>query len=238
MARAGDEKPGGDAPPVDISERGALRRLAYRQVEDLLNSGRLKPGQLVSQRELVGLTGATLGSIREAIPKFEAEGLLVTMPQRGVMVPRLDATFVREAYQVRRIIECAAVPHAVAHFSSEEIDAMVSRFAALDRAAGDAGEEISADLLDRIQRADWDMHTDLVATMGNALLDNIYRVTAIKIRLAVQARLRVTHRNARRVLSEHRRVLAALATRDADETERALVSHIDRSMALALGHNL
>ena len=58
-------------------------------------TGRLKPGQLISQRELVETTGLTLSAVREAIPRLEAEGLLQTLPQRGLMVPSLDVTFVR-----------------------------------------------------------------------------------------------------------------------------------------------
>ncbi|MFN7025365.1 MAG: GntR family transcriptional regulator, partial [Pseudorhizobium sp.] len=44
----------------------SLRQLAYERIEDLLNWGRLRPGQLISQRELVEVTGVTLGSVREA----------------------------------------------------------------------------------------------------------------------------------------------------------------------------
>ena len=38
------------------------------------------------------MTGSTLGSIREAIPRLEADGLLQTLPKRGLMVPSLDVS--------------------------------------------------------------------------------------------------------------------------------------------------
>ncbi|MFN3636732.1 MAG: GntR family transcriptional regulator, partial [Rhizobium rhizophilum] len=95
-ATARQASPGGE---------NSLRQLAYSRIEELLNWGRLRPGQIISQRELVETTEMTLSAIREAIPRLEAEGLLQTLPQRGLMVPSLDVTFIREAYQMRRVIE-------------------------------------------------------------------------------------------------------------------------------------
>src|SRR5690606_7387229 len=78
----------------EIGRRGdvPLRQAAYDSIEALLNRGALRPGEMVSQRELVEKTGCTLGAVREAVPRLEAEGLLVTVPQRGLMVPSLDVS--------------------------------------------------------------------------------------------------------------------------------------------------
>ncbi|WP_404405696.1 GntR family transcriptional regulator [Pelagibacterium halotolerans] len=220
------------------SGNGSLRKFAYEQIEDLLNSGRLKPGQLISQRELVDLTGATLGSIRESVPRFEAEGLLVTVPKKGLMVPSLDVTFVRDAYQVRRMIEYTAVPDMIRRFDDRTIAAFIDKQKALEAELLENGPNASPQLLDLIQREDWNMHAAFVRTMSNRLIDNIYRVTAIKIRMAVQSRLQVTGDNAERILGEHYKILEALAARDQEKTERALMQHIDNSLHIALGGNI
>ena len=56
----------------------SLRQIAYDRIEELLNWGQVRPGQIISQRELMEMAGVTLGSVREAVPRFEAEGLLFT----------------------------------------------------------------------------------------------------------------------------------------------------------------
>ncbi|MCB1441304.1 MAG: GntR family transcriptional regulator, partial [Nitratireductor sp.] len=56
-----------------------------------------------------------------------------------------------------------------------------------------------------------------------------------KIRMAVQSRIRVTGRNAARVLSEHAVILQKLAARDVEGTRRALDRHIGNSLEIALG---
>ena len=214
---------------------GALRRLAYDRIEDLLNSGRLRPGRLYSQRELVELTGATLGSVREAIPRFEAEGLLTAVPKKGLMVPSLDVAFVRDAYAVRAMIERAALDDLARRPGEGTLESIRARQSALAAELAAHGRTPPDDLVDRIQREDWAMHAALVRTTGNALIDNIYRVTAIKIRMAVQSRLRVTAQNALRILNEHRTFLDHLAVGDAQGARAALDLHLGNSLQIALG---
>ncbi len=217
------------------AEGGSLRKYAYEQIEELLNTGQLKPGQLFSQRELVQRTGATLGSIREAVPRFEAEGLLVTVPKKGLMVPSLDVAFVRDAYQVRQMIECAAVPFMIERMSDKALQELIGVQDTLARELEAQGGNAAPELLNRIQREDWDMHAAFVRTMDNTLVDNIYRVTAIKIRMVVQSRLRVTSNNAQRILKEHNDILEAVRARDLAGTEQALRRHINNSLTIALG---
>ena len=214
---------------------GALRRLAYDRIEDLLNSGRLRPGRLYSQRELVELSGATLGSVREAIPRFEAEGLLRAVPKKGLMVPSLDVTFVREAYAVRAMIERAALEDLLGRPGDGTLARLRQRQNALSAELAAHGRTPPDELVDRIQREDWAMHEEIVRRMGNTLLDNIYRVTAIKIRMAVQSRLRVTGANALRILNEHAAILDRLAAGDAAGALAALDTHLGNSLQIALG---
>lgn len=223
---------------MDEQERsgdGALRRRAYGQIADLLNSGRLRPGQMYSQRELVQLTGATLGSVREAVPRFEAEGLLVAVSRKGLMVPSMDVRFVRDAYQVRSMIERAAVADLLGRRDVEFVSELAARQGTLARELAAHGQAPPDALIDRIQREDWEMHEALVRNMSNELLSNIHRVTAIKIRMAVQSRLQVTVSNAHRIMKEHSAILDRLVLWDAEGTLAALDRHIGNSLHLALG---
>lgn len=212
-----------------------LRQAAYERIEDLLNSGALRPGQLITQRELVEKTGATLGSVREAVPRFEAEGLLLTLPQRGLMVPSLDITFVRDAYQMRRIIELAAVPDMVERLGRNTIADWIDWHRAASKQIQDRNGMCSEELSHEIQRRDWEVHESFVGAMRNKFVANVYRVTAIKIRMAVQSRIQVTPFNAIRVINEHMEILVPLQNGSIDETRVALVRHLDNSLKIALG---
>ncbi len=85
-----------------------LREKAYESFTERLLSREIKPGQFISQRELVELTGLSLGAIRELIPRLEAEGLITTVPQRGMQVAHVDLSLIRNAYQFRLFLESQA----------------------------------------------------------------------------------------------------------------------------------
>jgi len=212
-----------------------LRKRAYERIEEFLNGGRLRPGQVVSQRELVNLTGATLGAVREAVSRLEAEGLLQTLPQRGLMVPSLDISFVRDAYQLRRMIELEAVRGADTNISRGQLDNWIADHKEfLARITENPNEDIAAEM----QAYDWKMHEDIVSSMHNALINNVYRVAAIKTRMVVQSLIRVTPYNADRVIAEHMAFLEPLLKGDVKAAYEAMGRHIDNSLNLALGRTV
>lgn len=215
-----------------------LRQAAYEAIEDLLRDGLLRPGQIVSQRELVKRTGMTLGAVREAVPRLEAEGLLQTVPQRGLLVPSLDIDFVRDAYQLRRILELSAVPSAIERTGAAEVEELILWHLDLRNRIASSPDGGGESLIDDLQRRDWAMHERFVHTLGNKLVSNIFRVTTIKIRMAVQSRIRVTSYNALRVIDEHLAILEPLARRDADAMSQALSRHIEISLRIALGERI
>lgn len=222
---------------ADQRDRGAvtatpLRQAAYDRIEDLLNAGLLKPGHVVSQRELVQRTGATLGAIREAIPRLEAEGLLQTLPKRGLMIPSVDVGFVRDAYQLRSIVELAALPFALTRLPAPQLEEWIVFH---EEAQAVLKREADQEVAEQVQRMDWSMHGAIVACMENRLTDNVHRVTAIKIRMAVQSRIRVTTGNAARVIDEHLVFLRALRDKDLELASSGLKRHIDNSQTIALG---
>lgn len=228
-------KPASSRAAAPAGSEPSLRQIAYERIEDLLNWGRLRPGQIISQRELVEMTGVTLGSVREAIPRFEAEGLLQTVPQRGLMVPSLDVVFVREAYQMRRLIELGAVPDLCDRLEKSTVQGWIDWHLAARRRLGEEGSADLTGFLRDFQLFDWEMHSRMVDAMENKLMSNVYRVTAIKIRLAAQSRVRVTRQNATRVIKEHLDFLTPLLQGQSDVTAKALSRHIDQSLTLALG---
>jgi len=81
------------------------RMTAYERFLDLLYRRRIRPGQAVSQRELVSATGTTLRAVRELVPRLEVEGLITTVPKIGLKVPVLDAQAVSDAFRLRGLIE-------------------------------------------------------------------------------------------------------------------------------------
>jgi DNA-binding GntR family transcriptional regulator len=215
------------APPLKLRDR------AYESFRQHLLALDIRPGQFISQRELVVLTGLSLAAIRETIPRLEADGLIATVPKRGLRIAALDLKLVRNAFELRRILECEAVAVFTRHASDAEIAKLVAAHQAV-LARAEASDR-SKQLLDQAQTTDWAMHDALIEGLGNELVRNIYRVNSIKVRLARLEQSLLSEAVLMSALQEHSRVLAAIAARDVAGAQAALRAHIESAHLRALG---
>ena len=212
-----------------------LRDQAYDAFTRALLDRRLLPGEFVTQRELVALTGLPLGPVREMIPRLEADGLIRAIPQRGLQVAPVDLRLVREAFQLREIVETAALAHFVHAAADAEIDALRADHARVQDAARGG---ITPALLAEAQAVDWRFHDAVVAGMGNHLLGEVHRVNVVRIRVIMQDRAALSAEALPPAFAEHGAILAAIRRRDPATAVAALRAHIGSARRRALGLDL
>jgi DNA-binding GntR family transcriptional regulator len=215
--------------------RGAPARLrwqAYERFRQQLIASRIRPGQFVSQRELAALIDLPLGAIREVIPRLEAEGLLQTAPQRGLQIATVDVKMIRNAFQLRAIIEREAAAQVALTVTDDELSA-------LERAHRDIiarGERgVTPALLDAAQAVDWGLHDRMVDALGNEIVSGIYRVNSLRIRLIRLDRVILDEQALRPAMDEHLAVIAALRTRNPQHAIAAIDAHLMHARNRALG---
>lgn len=217
--------------PDDPSDARPLRDKAYRNFTERLLAREIRPGQFVSQRELVAVTGMTLGAIRELIPRLEAEGLIRTIPQRGMQVAQVDLNLVRNAFQFRLILE----REAVARFAADAPEALIAEQSDQHRAVLDeARRGVTPELVRRAQAMDWDFHDLMIDHLGNEIISNAYRVNSVKIRLIIFERARMLPELITSVIGEHLPIIDAALRRDVDAAVAAIEAHIASARARAL----
>jgi len=214
-----------------------LREKAYESFTHHLLAGTIRPGQFLSQRELTELTGLPLGAIRELIPRLEVEGLIITVPQRGMQVVHADVKLIRDAFQFRLFLE----REAAAVFAQEASDGALAQLrkehesvlANFERAS--IKSSISADLVTQAQNVDWKLHNTLIDFLDNAIIAAAYRVNLLKLRIFRQEQTRLNEGLVIPTMREHLVVLEALATRDPRKAADAIAAHILRARDRALG---
>lgn len=208
------------------------RDQAYRSFTRHLLASDIRPGQFVSQRELVALTQMPLGAIRELVPRLEAEGLITTIPQRGMQIAPIDYSLVRDAYQFRLILEKEAIRHFTATASDEAIAAIRDSHEAILKCV--EAEGTTADIVNDAQSVDWGFHDLLIESLGNEIVTSTYRVNSLKIRLIRQELIRIDG-HVVPVMHEHLGIIAEMEKRDADAAAAALERHIIGARQRALG---
>lgn len=207
-----------------------LRERAYESFTRHLLARDVRPGQFISQRELVELTGLPLGAIRELVPRIEAEGLIRTVPQRGMQIAHIDLSLIRDAFQFRLFIEKEAVMLFVETATDDAIAAQrAAHESVLDRALAGCTPEIEAEA----QAIDWGLHNTIVDALGNGIITNAYRVNAIKMRLIRQERIRIDGLVVP-VMREHLHIIDAIETRDPMHASKTLIEHINNARNRAL----
>ena len=210
-----------------------LREKAYENFTERLLSRDIRPGQFLSQRELVEVTGMPLGAIRELVPRLEADGLIKTVPQRGMQIAHVDLDLIRNAFQLRLVLEREAAAEFCRHAPEATIAAVRDEHRQILKQATEGG--VTPALLNRAQHVDWAFHDAMIDGLGNAIISGVYRVNSIKIRLIRQERTRMLPELLISVMHEHLAILDALAARDEAATIRALEAHIDIARRRALG---
>ncbi len=209
-----------------------LRDQAYQRFTHGLLAREIRAGQFVSQRELVRMTGMPLGAIRELIPRLEADGLIRTVPQRGMQVAQVDVRLIRDAFGFRMMIE----REAAAQFAMRAPDEAFRRLRDDHEAVlAAAAKGVTPALVARAQGVDDGMHATIVDALGNEIVSNAWRVNQLKIRLIRQSETRLDADLVAPVMRVHLGVIDAIATRDPKRAAEAIESHIAASRDRALG---
>ena len=221
-----------DSAIVDTAtERSSVKGAAYERFRQALFDGRLRPGQFVSQRELVALLGLSIGALRELLPRLQFEGLLTVMPQRGIQITQIDLSMIRDAFQMRMAFEREAVMTAVRKLD----DAVLDQQEQLHRAIM---EEVKvnpgADLFERGQQVDDGFHALLIATTQNDLLAQAYAVNAIRIRLIKLDRVTLSAGVLPAAFADHLAIITAIRSRDIHAAIDAMDRHMMNARERAL----
>ncbi|MGV9798420.1 GntR family transcriptional regulator [Mycobacterium sp. NPDC003449] len=82
---------------------------AFVAVERMIVLGEIAPGSLVSEKQLMDLTGLGRTPVREALQRLSRERLVEIHPNRGVLVPATSVEAQLKLLELRRTLEPFAV---------------------------------------------------------------------------------------------------------------------------------
>ena len=212
--------------PLTGPETVSQRVRAYQGFTQQILSGAVLPGQFISQRELMTLLDMPLGAVREMIPRLEAGGLIKTVPQRGLQIAHVDLKLIRNAFQVRSMIEREAVLAFVQSASDAELAAIEAAHQQILARANKASTT-DPQLLDDAQALDWGLHDRMVDALGNEIVSDIYRVNSLRVRLIKLEQSVITPAILIPAMQEHLSFIAALRERNAPQAAALLDAHIN-----------
>lgn len=206
---------------LSVSRPGASHEMVAGVVREAIVSGLLKAGQPLPQHELAAELEVSHIPVREALRQLQSEGLVSYQANHGVVVASLDAAEVREIYEIRIVLESAALSWAVPKVS----EAVLAKAAGLLDAAEHATDGREWGRLD-VEFHDLIYCLDDRPRMHELIAGYLRRVDRYWNALG----LMLKHRAA--FDADHRAILGAVASRDAGEAVRLLDGHLSRAAEL------
>lgn len=157
--------------------------------------------------------------------------MIRTVPNRGLQIVQVDIGLIRNAFQLRLVLEREALRNFVSTATDSDLQDLRRRHLETRQAATTG---VSPELLESAQQMDWDMHDQMIDALGNDIISAIYRTNSIKIRLIRSEDTRMLPELVVSVMDEHLAILDALIARDADRAEAALEAHLDSAKRRAV----
>jgi phosphonate utilization transcriptional regulator len=206
--------------PIDVVRRHSLTTLVRDEIERHIVEGVLAPGDKLNEADWAGRLQVSRGPVREAFRALEQAGLVRTEKNRGVFVRTVSLAEADEIYAVRAVLEEAACRMLAAN-----IDA--PRLAGLRAWVDTMRDAAEAQDHDAYARANIAFHDAIVAGAGNVKLHETYRRLVCELGLFRRAALVVRDDAMTRSLAEHRAILTAVASRDAEHAAALMHAHVD-----------
>lgn len=196
--------------------RPTAQQLAYHFLRERILSGHFEAGMRLRPEQIAAEIGVSRMPVREAVRQLDAEGLLTTLPNRGVVVSRLTSDEVVELFEIRASLEGLAARLAIDHVTDDAILDLEHLLVQMRRA--------EQDHLLWIERHDL-FHAQICALSRRERLCQL----AAQLRVQVQPYLRLFTSGERSPeLKEfrHEIILDALRDRDRERAEHAVREHV------------
>ncbi len=203
-----------------------VREQTERLLRQAIRVGRFRPGDRLIERELCSLLGISRTSLREALRQLEAKGLVVNIPNKGLVVAMIAAPEAQEIYQVREVLEGLTGRL----FALQAMDAQRAKLEqamlGMDQLPADGGQHELLQAEDRFYEA-------LFSGSGNQVVADM--LSALHDRIATLRALTLSQPNRwKQSVAELRAILAAIQRHDAEGAQQACADHVRSGAAIAL----
>ncbi len=189
------------------------------QLREAIVSGDLAQGVQVGEAQLAARFGVSRGPLREAMQRLVQEGLLRSVPHRGLFVIELSQADIADIYAARLAVESGALAAIMAQADpgavARRLDKVVRRMTAA-AARGD---------LAGLGRADLAFHEQLVEASGSPRLQRMAKTLMIETRMCLGT-LTDKYRSPAELANEHARLVEAIGAGDAARAHALLEDHM------------
>ncbi|ANE48540.1 GntR family transcriptional regulator [Paenibacillus swuensis] len=198
-----------------------LKEQAYNRLRQFILSGKIRPGEHLTELSLVEMLEMSRTPIRSAMERLASEGLVTYSPNRGLSVAEMTFDRVIDFFDYRMAIEGYAVRKLADRVWSEEEKEWFRINLSMQKRCVDAHDSAM------FTQADSDFHRKLIYNYDNQemiqtmdkLQDQLY-LTALKVLRKDQSRIHQSY-------EDHKRIFELLVDGNAEEAGRLMLAHLE-----------
>lgn len=195
-----------------------LREVVYDRLYDAIRNTHLQPGDALSEPRIAKALGISRTPVREALHLLTQEGLLEVIPGRAVLVASPSMRKIFDTLQLRELLE-PEMMKAVAQNISDEGIRTLQEITAMMELAARTGDRPGW------SRADNQWHELICRACPNRLLGDTVLQTRNRIFITA-ADENVTDQYLIDGTQEHKKIVAAILTRDGELARSLTLDHI------------
>jgi DNA-binding GntR family transcriptional regulator len=121
---------------IALRRTQSLTAIVHQEVERMILSGELQPGERVNEQALAAKLGVSRGPIREALRAIERAGLLTSVVNQGVFVRQIADEEAAEIYDVRAVVFGFVCERLAARITPKQTKVLAKLVADMDAAIG------------------------------------------------------------------------------------------------------
>lgn len=198
--------------------RETTAQIIAAQIRDRITDGTFPLGSQVREAQLAVRLKVSRGPVREALQRLVQEGLLRSERNHGVFVISLGEDDISDIYLARGAIEGTAILTLMRHRDTESFDRLQNLVDRMSVVAEEGRWKELADL-------DLRFHESLVGASNSERLRRMYGTLLAETRMCLAA-LESAYPIRKRLVDEHRKLLAAMRSGSEQEALELVRSHL------------
>jgi DNA-binding GntR family transcriptional regulator len=191
---------------------------AYRELKKMIEDGSLVPGEKIVQDKLAARLGISRTPLRVGLQMLEAENLIMPKSNSGYQVKVISDDEILEIFECRIALESTAARLLANSIVSKDLQKLKTFFPSL---------EFVSDI-EKYRKADGQFHHFIIEKCGNKHLYKLFQMGNLNNYIDRIGLLRPPEET----IFEHFEIIEAITNHDADHAERAMRSHLEKTLEL------
>lgn len=195
-----------------------LRHDVRNHLRNQIFDGTLQPGDRIVESRLARELGISQTPVREALRELEQMGLVVSYPNRGSSVRRVEPRDAGEMYTLRAHLEVLAIDLALPRLTADDL-------ATLDTLIDDMIQAAHDDDPERLTELDTAFHEFILTCSDNRLLLQTWQGIS-PLNWTMMTVIRLRDRNLVELAERHRPIVDALRAGNQQLAEQVIREHV------------